>query len=73
MVLATHNLEEAIYLADKVLFLPKQKGAPAGKSTSNCRGRTIADPPISKRFASRCRPSSAFTRQHSRLKRQDQR
>lgn len=27
MVLVTHDLEEAIYLADKVLILPKQKGA----------------------------------------------
>lgn len=28
MVLVTHDLEEAIYLADKVLILPKQKGTP---------------------------------------------
>jgi len=27
MILVTHDLEEAIYLADKVLILPKQKGA----------------------------------------------
>lgn len=27
MVLVTHDLEEAIYLADKVLILPRQKGA----------------------------------------------
>ncbi|CAD7054471.1 ABC transporter ATP-binding protein [Pseudorhizobium endolithicum] len=25
MVLVTHDLEEAIYLADKVMILPKQK------------------------------------------------
>ena len=28
MVLVTHDLEEAIYLADRVLILPKEKGNP---------------------------------------------
>jgi NitT/TauT family transport system ATP-binding protein/sulfonate transport system ATP-binding protein len=28
MVLVTHDLEEAIYLADRVLILPKIKGDP---------------------------------------------
>ena len=28
MILVTHDLEEAIYLADRVLVLPKQRGAP---------------------------------------------
>nr|CAD6424541.1 ABC transporter ATP-binding protein [Rhizobium sp. Q54] len=28
MVLVTHDLEEAIYLADKVMILPKQKASP---------------------------------------------
>ncbi|VFS63077.1 Aliphatic sulfonates import ATP-binding protein SsuB [Kluyvera cryocrescens] len=28
MVLVTHDLEEAIYLADRVLILPKTKGDP---------------------------------------------
>lgn len=27
MILVTHDLEEAIYLADRVLVLPKEKGA----------------------------------------------
>ena len=27
LILVTHDLEEAIYLADRVLVLPKEKGA----------------------------------------------
>ncbi|PZV37131.1 ABC transporter ATP-binding protein [Mesorhizobium kowhaii] len=33
MVMVTHDLEEAIYLADRVLILPKEKGGAAGLIT----------------------------------------
>lgn len=29
MIMVTHDLEEAVYLADRVLVLPKEKGAAA--------------------------------------------
>ena len=54
MILVTHDLEEAIYLADRVLILSKEKGGRTRGSISTCRGRATAASPASSNSANNC-------------------
>ena len=52
VLFVTHDLEEAIYLGDRVVALEANPAASSRSSTSPCRGRAISSPPASIRASS---------------------
>jgi len=58
LILVTHDVDEAIVLADRVMGCARAPAASSMRSPSICRGRAIGSPPLSISSSAACWPRS---------------